>query len=320
MLTVRLEKICLTKWGYIIQITNKLLMNWSLLKGILWIFIFCSSCNRNLEQKNVLLSFSFRLDNDFVYDQFILDLINLKKLKVQNVGIELIIKNNEKNEPLIDFSPNFDKVLNELKLQGFQSHIILSKWNDEAILIDDTTFLKTWNLKYQKLVSKFLNDFAKFNIKFFIFAVDFLNIEKMPELYKDWVKEIQKNYKIPVVYSTHLHKVLDCPLNEYLDYIGIFYEHEPRDRFKKLARNLHPKISEKFHNKKILITHANVEGKDALLKTQNLLRFWKKNNLFLLNFNSIYNQTVISRDSNYFSLKSNLEFLNYLQKYQKKNK
>jgi hypothetical protein len=271
------------------------------------------ACNNKLEQENVTLSFSFRLDSDFNYQLFLKDIANLKKIHVNSVGIELVV-NNHKQLPVID-TTHLHSILRVLFRNHLQVHLILTKWNDEAIHVKDSLQLHRWNLFYQNLLNNLLKDLSTFPINFIVLGVNFENIEKKYKLYETWSKQIKPKYKIPIFYSSHLDCTLTCPLHEYFDYVGVYYEPSPHDNHKKLARKLHPLISEKYKNKRIIITHANIQGNDAKLQLQNLLRFWTKKNLTQVNINSIYNQTVLSRDTGHFSLKSNNEFMNYLQEY-----
>ncbi len=290
-------------------------MNWFLLKGTLIILIFGISCNPKLEQPNVSISFSFRLDNDYDSLLFYQDFENIQRLGINNIGIELIVRNDTLNFPYLENIQCLNKILSYLENRQFKTHIILSKWNQESIKVADT-FLLNWNLNYQKLLQNLLINLKTFkSLSSFAYAVDFENIENMPDIYQNFVITLQSSYYFPIFYSSLLHKTKDCILHNYSNTVGIFYEHHPSDKYKKLARKLHPIISNSFKSKKIFITHSNIQGADAKLQFQNLLRFWESNNLSFINLNSIYNQSVVSRDSNYFSLKKNAEFLTYIQEY-----
>lgn len=246
------------------------------------------------------------------------DIKNLKALGVQHIGIELIINNDSSYSPMIENSSVFLDVLNKLQKHGFKIHILLSKWNNQAIEVPDSLLLK-WNFQYQSLIKKYWNLVLSYaNVQTFVYAVDFENIEKKAELYQNFICDLQQQSKqITLVYASNLNNTLNCKLHPYSQKVGIFYEHDPKDQHKKLARKIHSMLSNQFRDKKILITHANIQGQDALLQLKNLLRFWSNHNLSLVNINSIYNQTVISRENNYFSLKNQPDFLNYVKDYLK---
>ncbi len=290
-------------------------MNWSLLKGILISLIFGIACNPKLEQSNVPIAFSFRLDNDFDTLLFQEDIQNITRLGIKNIGVEYIIKNDSSNLPFIQNALSIKYVLDYLQNQNLKVHIILTKWNQEDIKVPDS-LLTDWNVHYQKLIQKTLWSVKPYKIiQSFVYAVDFDNIEHQTSIYQSFIPDIQKNYDFPIFYSSLLNKTQDCILHQFSNTVGIFYEHEPSDKHKKLARRLHPVLSKLYKSKKIFITHANLQGDNAKLQFQNLLRFWELKNLFLININSIYGQSVVSRDSIYFSLKRNEDFLNYIQEY-----
>lgn len=276
--------------------------------------ILGNACNPALEKNNIPISFSFRLDNDFDYDLFIRDVYYLKQLGVHHFSVELILKNDSNNTPYLENIQSLNAVLYKLDSLNFYVHLIISKWNARSILVSDT-LLEKWNLLYQQLLDTFILQLQPFKIVSLVYGVDFENIEKRKELYSDWLFKIQSKVSYPIFYSSSLFHTIDCQLHEYSDFIGIFYEQAFDDRYKKLARELHPKISQKFKNKKIIITHANIQGKDAKLQFQNLLRFWVEDNIQLININSIYNQSVMSRNSVYFSLKEAQSFKEYLSDY-----
>lgn len=285
------------------------------LKGTLIILIFGIACNPKLEQPNVPICFSFRLDNDFDTLLFQKDVQNLLHLNIKNIGVELIVKNDSSFNPSFENIQKLNYVINFLQKKSLNIHIILSKLNHESIFVPDS-LLSVWNFKYQKLIHELLQKIKSYNfIKSFTFAVDFQNIELQANLYQNFLIQTQKRLDFPILYSSLLSKTIDCSLHKFSNHIGIFYEPHPSDKYKKLARSLHPLISKYYQEKKIFITHANIQGHDAKLQLQNLLRFWDFKNLSLVNINSIYNQSVISRDNAYFSLKNNAEFLQYIQEY-----
>lgn len=257
------------------------------------------------------------MDNDFQKKLFLEDIFNLQKLGIQYLGIELILKNDKNFVPFFENFKYLDTILYELKKYNFKIHIIISTQNHEDIIVDDSKLVK-WNLDYQQL----LTDLAfRLHSKNFIhsltYGVDFQNIELKHFMYQSFLSDLQKKSNFIILYSSNLYRTMDCVMHQYSDAIGIFYDHEPANRYKKQARSMHPKLSKQFKNKKIFITHANIEGNAAKLKLQNLLRFWEFSNLSFLNMNSIYNQTVISRDSEFFGLKNDKDFLNYIQIYSK---
>ncbi len=166
-------------------------MIWFVLKGILLILIFCNSCNPNLEKPNVPISFSFRLDDDFQKKLFLEDIQNLISKNIQDISIEIIVKNDDKNQPILEKIQSIQEILTTLESFNFRIHLIFTKWNEASLKVDDN-FLVTWNLKYQSLIQNFIKEIANHKIQSLVYGVDFINIEKCDTLCLNWLKNLSK--------------------------------------------------------------------------------------------------------------------------------
>lgn len=272
------------------------------------------ACERKLEQPNCTFAFSIRLDEQTKPEVVLQDIQAWKKFEVKDLFLELTIKNNDHKPVLTTQQINaFQRIASLVLAHELNLHIIFSAWNPDDLTVAPS-YRYAWNTEYQRIIENFLKDAPP--LGFCVFGNQFKNIEFCDTLYTSWLTNMKKRFpNMRFLYASNLFTTTECKLHALSDYVGIYYEPEPLDNHKKQALKLHPLISKRFPNKKIILTHANIYGMNSLLATKNRMRFWSENNLFMLNFNTIYDQSVLSFQGEYFQIKDKEQLGAFIMEY-----
>lgn len=290
----------------------------------LFLVYFClpcllfTACEKKLEQSNCSFAFSIRIDEQTKPETILHDIYAWKKLNVKDLFLELMIKN-QNNKPVLDsqFTNTFQQISSIASTHNLNIHVIFSTWNPDELTVAPS-LRKAWNIEYQRLIENFLLNAAQ--LRLCVYGNQFTNIESCDTLYPAWLTNMKKRFpNQKLLYTSNLFTTAACKLHEFSDYVGIYYEPEPLDNHKKQALKLHPMISKHFHNKKIILTHANIYGTNSVLATKNRMRFWSENNLLLLNFNTIYDQSVLTFQGEYFEIKDKAPFEGFIKEYSAQN-
>jgi hypothetical protein len=280
--------------------------------GIVLMVLLLAACGDMHEAKGVRLAMGLRLDEQVADNARANDLEASQKLGLSVFQLEIPLEADIKTGlPQLNrvAKAELTKLLPELKRRNCAYALMIPHLNQHQLFRGDTIPNPlAWFRAYQReLKSLFEQQIPNDNHPLWIvLGQDIQPYEKQDSLWATTASLVRGYGVKQVLYSALPARVGQIRFWKSMDAIGIRYLREDLDQPKAYARLMHPKLDSIADRlgKPVFITSANLLGPEKLLQYRNLLRFWPKNRLKILVFNTIYAFSPLSDSQSQYAWQS----------------